>query len=165
MPLTLPVERAFLNGVEVTNEQDAQEGKHGAKNHAGIFLEHAIDGLHDVPASAVVGGYRQVQAIVMGGQSLSALDQVHEPRLEPRQVEAVERAGIGAIVGDEAANQGLGEMGQGEEARRVFLTLIDRYPQSQFVPEAWVRLGDWWFDDGRGDALRRAAEAFSNTSR
>ena len=55
----------------------------------------------------------------------------------------------------------LGEMGQGEEARRVFLTLIDRYPQSPFVPEAWVRLGDWYFDEVEPDALRRAAEAFS----
>jgi TolA-binding protein len=55
----------------------------------------------------------------------------------------------------------LGEMGQGEEARRVLLTLVERYPQSSFVPEAWVRLGDWYFDEVRTDALRRAAEAFS----
>jgi TolA-binding protein len=55
----------------------------------------------------------------------------------------------------------LGEMGQGEEARRVFLSLIQNYPQSPFVPEAWVRLGDWYFDEVKADALQRAAEAFS----
>ena len=27
--------------------------------------------------------------------------------------------------------------------------LIERYPHSPFVPEAWVRLGDWYFDDVR----------------
>jgi len=55
----------------------------------------------------------------------------------------------------------LGEMGQGDEAQRAYATLIDRYPKSQFVPEAWVRLGDWYFDDVKADSLRRAADAFS----
>ncbi|HEU4384361.1 MAG TPA: tetratricopeptide repeat protein [Anaeromyxobacteraceae bacterium] len=55
----------------------------------------------------------------------------------------------------------LGETGEGEQARRVFLTLVDRYPQSPYVPEAWVRLGDWYFDEGKPGSLRRAAEAFS----
>jgi len=55
----------------------------------------------------------------------------------------------------------LGEMGQGDEAQRAYATLIDKFPQSPFVPEAWVRLGDWHFDDVRPDSLARAAEAFS----
>ena len=37
----------------------------------------------------------------------------------------------------------LGEMGQGEEAQVAYRALIERYPESPFVPEAWVRLGDW----------------------
>ena len=56
----------------------------------------------------------------------------------------------------------LGEMGQGEEAQIAYRTLIERYPQSPFVAEAWVRLGDWWFDEVKAGALERAAEAFSH---
>ena len=37
----------------------------------------------------------------------------------------------------------LAEMGQGEEAQVAYRTLIERHPESPFVPEAWVRLGDW----------------------
>jgi TolA-binding protein len=55
----------------------------------------------------------------------------------------------------------LGEMGQGEEAQVAYRTLIERFPQSPFVPEAWVRLGDWHFDEVRAGALRDAAAAFS----
>ncbi len=55
----------------------------------------------------------------------------------------------------------LAEMGQGEEAQRAYHTLIERYPESPFVPEAWVRLGDWYFDEVRADSLPRAAQAFS----
>ncbi|HEX9052425.1 MAG TPA: tetratricopeptide repeat protein, partial [Anaeromyxobacter sp.] len=56
----------------------------------------------------------------------------------------------------------LGEMGQGEEAQAAYRTLIERYPDSPFVPEAWVRLGDWWFDEVQADSLQRAAEALSH---
>ena len=56
----------------------------------------------------------------------------------------------------------LGEMGQGEEAQVAYRALIERYPDSPFVPEAWVRLGDWWFDEVKADSLQRAAEALSH---
>ncbi len=55
----------------------------------------------------------------------------------------------------------LGEMGQGDEAQIAYRTLIERYPESPFVPEAWVRLGDWHFDEVKADSLQRSAEAFT----
>jgi TolA-binding protein len=55
----------------------------------------------------------------------------------------------------------LAEMGQGDEAQTAYRTLIERYPQSPFVPEAWVRLGDWHFDAVEADSLKHAAEAFT----
>lgn len=55
----------------------------------------------------------------------------------------------------------LGEMGQGEEARVAYTTLVERFPESPYVPEAWVRLGDWHFDEVRADSLQRSAAAFS----
>jgi TolA-binding protein len=58
----------------------------------------------------------------------------------------------------------LAEMGQGEEARVAYERLIQRYPESPFVPEAWVRLGDWWFD-GDASELPRAAGAFARLLR
>ncbi len=55
----------------------------------------------------------------------------------------------------------LGEMGQGDEAQEAYQTLIERYPESPFVPEAWVRLGDWHFDEVKADSLQKAAQAFT----
>jgi TolA-binding protein len=55
----------------------------------------------------------------------------------------------------------LGEMGQGDESRVAYQTLIQRFPQSPFVAEAWVRLGDWYFDAVEADSLQNAAVAFS----
>ena len=50
-----------------------------------------------------------------------------------------------------------------EEARDTFALLIDRYPQSKFVPEAWMRIGEYWFDSPGADAnqgLQTAAAAY-----
>ncbi|MBK9519020.1 MAG: tetratricopeptide repeat protein [Anaeromyxobacter sp.] len=55
----------------------------------------------------------------------------------------------------------LGEMGQGQEAQLAYQALIERYPDSAFVPEAWVRLGDWHFDEVAADSLQKSAQAFS----
>ena len=55
----------------------------------------------------------------------------------------------------------LGEMGQGQEAQVAYQALIEQFPDSPFVPEAWVRLGDWHFDEVAADSLPQAAEAFS----
>ena len=55
----------------------------------------------------------------------------------------------------------LGEMGQAEEAQRAYADLVERYPESPYVQEAWVRIGDFAFDDVRPGALERAVDAFS----
>jgi TolA-binding protein len=55
----------------------------------------------------------------------------------------------------------LGEMGQGPESRVAFRNLIELFPDSPFVPEAWVRLGDALFDDPQPGSLRQAAQAYS----
>jgi TolA-binding protein len=55
----------------------------------------------------------------------------------------------------------LGEMGQVAEAQTAYQTLIERYPDSPFVPEAWVRLGDAAFDENQPASLQKAAQAFS----
>jgi TolA-binding protein len=55
----------------------------------------------------------------------------------------------------------LAEMGQGDESRVAYQTLIQRFPDSPFVAEAWVRLGDWYFDAVEADSLSNAAVAFS----
>jgi TolA-binding protein len=55
----------------------------------------------------------------------------------------------------------LGEMGQGDESRVAYQTLIQRFPESPFIAEAWVRLGDWYFDAVEADSLQNAAVAFS----
>jgi len=56
----------------------------------------------------------------------------------------------------------LGEMGRQDEALRAYAQLIERYPKSAFVPEAWVRLGDFWFDDLRTGSLKKAADAYAH---
>jgi TolA-binding protein len=55
----------------------------------------------------------------------------------------------------------LGEMGQGLEAQAAYQALIERYPDSAYVPEAWVRLGDWHFDEVAANSLTQAADAFT----
>lgn len=40
--LALPVEGAFLQGVDVADEEDAQEGDHGAKDEARVLDEHIL---------------------------------------------------------------------------------------------------------------------------
>ena len=55
----------------------------------------------------------------------------------------------------------LGEMGQGQEAQAAYQALIERFPASPYVPEAWVRLGDWYFDEVEANSLLQAADAFS----
>jgi len=54
----------------------------------------------------------------------------------------------------------LGEMNQGDEAQAVYQKLIALYPESPYVPEAWVRMGDWHFDAVEPDSLQLAAEAY-----
>jgi TolA-binding protein len=56
----------------------------------------------------------------------------------------------------------LGEMNQGDEAQVVYTDLIRKFPESPYVAEAWVRIGDWHFDAIEPDSLQRAAEAYAH---
>ena len=56
----------------------------------------------------------------------------------------------------------LSEMGQGEEAVTAFEDLVARFPDSPFVPEAWVRIGDAAFDAVKPGSLERAVEAYAH---
>lgn len=60
----------------------------------------------------------------------------------------------------------LNEQGEPEQSRDTFRVLIDKYPKSKYVPEAWVRIGEYYFDDtGPGDPndkLRLAIAAYTN---
>ncbi|HEX8435598.1 tetratricopeptide repeat protein [Archangium sp.] len=48
-----------------------------------------------------------------------------------------------------------------EESRATYQQLIARYPTSRFTTEAWVRIGEYYFDSyDEVDALTRAAEAY-----
>ncbi len=55
------------------------------------------------------------------------------------------------------------QQGDQSGADAAFAELIHRFPRSRFVPEAWLRQGEYYFDAVTGDpqvALRRAAEAY-----
>ena len=50
-----------------------------------------------------------------------------------------------------------------EGAQEAYHDVIDGYPKSKFVTEAWVRIGEYYFDDyDDPDALPRAAQAYEN---
>ena len=58
----------------------------------------------------------------------------------------------------------LGEMGKGAEARQAYLDLVEKYPDSPHVPEAWIRIGNVAFEDGRPESLRSALEAYGKAT-
>lgn len=50
-----------------------------------------------------------------------------------------------------------------EKARSAYETLIAKYPKSKFTTEAWVRIGEYYFDAyDVPDALSKAAEAYEH---
>jgi len=55
----------------------------------------------------------------------------------------------------------LGEMGRTADAIRVYGDLVDKFPDSSYVAEAQVRIGDLSFEEGRPESLRRALDAYS----
>ncbi|HZJ56407.1 MAG TPA: tetratricopeptide repeat protein, partial [Myxococcaceae bacterium] len=53
-----------------------------------------------------------------------------------------------------------------EGAQQAYHDVIDDYPKSKFVTEAWVRIGEYYFDDyDDPDALPRAADAYEHAIR
>ncbi len=47
----------------------------------------------------------------------------------------------------------LEEMGRSKEANQVYIHLIDAYPGSQYVPEAYMRLGEYYFNPPINDLI------------
>ncbi|MFZ5470775.1 MAG: tetratricopeptide repeat protein [Myxococcota bacterium] len=55
----------------------------------------------------------------------------------------------------------LEKQNQFEESRAAYQELIAKYPKSKFTTEAWVRIGEYYFDAyNEENALARAAEAY-----
>ena len=53
------------------------------------------------------------------------------------------------------------QMGEEEEAKELFLTLIEKHPESKFVPEAWIRIGEHFFDQ---NDLERASASYAKAA-
>ena len=59
----------------------------------------------------------------------------------------------------------LDQQGDPDAAREIFAEVIQKFPQSRFVPEAWMRIGEHYFDTTDEDAtasLNKAAEAYAH---
>ena len=52
------------------------------------------------------------------------------------------------------------QQGNEEEAKDLFLALIEKQPESQFVPESWIRVGEYYFDLGE---LENARDAYGKS--
>lgn len=60
----------------------------------------------------------------------------------------------------------LEKQGEGEQSRDTYQRLIEKYPRSKFVAEAWVRLGEYYFDaPNEPNSLERAAAAYTEAIR
>jgi TolA-binding protein len=59
----------------------------------------------------------------------------------------------------------LNEQGEPDQAVDVFKTLTQKYPDSRYVPEAWVRIGEYYFDstetDDKNAVLKQAINAYT----
>ncbi|MGM0557311.1 MAG: tetratricopeptide repeat protein [Myxococcota bacterium] len=55
------------------------------------------------------------------------------------------------------------QMGNPERARDLFVQLVEERPDSDFVPEAYVRIGEYYFDySDSPEGLRKAREAYES---
>ena len=60
----------------------------------------------------------------------------------------------------------LEKQGEVEQSRNTFVRLIEKYPRSRFVPESWIRLGEYYFDAvNEPNALEKAAHAYGEAIR
>lgn len=56
----------------------------------------------------------------------------------------------------------LEKQGEFDQSRDTYSRLIEKFPMSKFVPEAWVRMGEYYFDAVNVDrALDKAANAYT----
>jgi TolA-binding protein len=60
----------------------------------------------------------------------------------------------------------LWEGGQEKDALAIYKTLITRFPKSQYVPDAYLAFGEWYFNNsgGRRDMLGKALEAYNQAA-
>lgn len=53
------------------------------------------------------------------------------------------------------------QMNEAEAARDLLASLVEKYPESRFVPESWVRIGEYWFSYSEGaEDLEKARYAY-----
>jgi TolA-binding protein len=58
------------------------------------------------------------------------------------------------------------KQGEFDESRTTYEELIARYPKSRFAIEAWVRIGEYWFDNySNPKALELAANAYEEATK
>lgn len=53
------------------------------------------------------------------------------------------------------------EQGQSEQALAAFTALVEKNPDSRFLPEVWTRIGEIYFDKSDKGSLEKAIEAYS----
>lgn len=60
----------------------------------------------------------------------------------------------------------LWEAGKDKEALDAYRTLIERFPESKFVPDAWLAFGEWYFNNSEGtrDMLQNALDAYTRAA-
>lgn len=58
------------------------------------------------------------------------------------------------------------EAGKDQEALGAYKTLITRFPQSRYVPDAWLAFGEWYFNnsEGKRDMLLKALDAYTKAA-
>jgi TolA-binding protein len=57
------------------------------------------------------------------------------------------------------------KQGEFDESRATYQELIARFPKSRFAIEAWVRIGEYWFDNySDPTALEQAADAYEHAT-
>jgi TolA-binding protein len=106
-------------------------------------------------------------------EKLKGLDPQAEPPTEPQVDYAKSVALYRKLIGqfpDYRLNDGayyllgycLEKQNDFETSRETYQQLIARYPKSKFTTEAWVRIGEYWFDNYSDEnALPQAAVAYT----
>jgi len=58
------------------------------------------------------------------------------------------------------------EAGKDKEALAAYKALIQRFPKSQFVADAWLAFGEWYFNnsEGKRDMLQKALDAYTKAA-
>ena len=133
------------------------------------YTPDALFRLAELHFEKAYDGY--LEALEQYDADLKRLDagQITEPPTEPRQDYRATIALFDRLLGrwpDNRNSDGamylkgycLKEMGEDKPSLDQFTTLVEKYPDSKFVPEAWLRIGEYYFDY---NDLPRAIDAYS----